>query len=177
MKKYSVFSWSEDAWDPALGYILMDSVKTTDKRFDVEGLSTAIMYLSSVSAGACRPTTNSPQTLRVEALSLSNSPKTSVSLSLNLTFGEDIQSEGTRTVDLCTNSGAGSGRACGIRGWTLCGSVTFESVLWCTLVVVLDQELHPNQIEYVLLGTRAVLDSSGKPFVGLACSDFKFAVA
>ena len=34
-----------------------------------------------------------------------------------------------------------------------------------------------NQIGYILIDTRAVLDSSGKPFVGLAGSDFKFGVA
>ena len=32
--------------------------------------------------------------------------------SLNLTFDEDIQFEGTRTVDSCTNSVAGSGAGC-----------------------------------------------------------------
>ena len=34
-----------------------------------------------------------------------------------------------------------------------------------TLVVELDQEWPPNQIMYVLIDTRAVPDSSGKPFV------------
>ena len=34
-----------------------------------------------------------------------------------------------------------------------------------TLVVKLDQERPPNQIMYVLIDTRAVLDSGGKPFV------------
>ena len=46
-------------------------------------------------------------------LSPRNGPTTSVSLaSLNLTFDEDIQFEGTRAVDLCTNSVAGSGAGC-----------------------------------------------------------------
>ena len=45
------------------------------------------------------------------------------------------------------------------------------------MVVVLDQKLHPNQTVYVLVDARAVLDSSGKPFVVLAGSDFNFAVA
>ena len=40
-----------------------------------------------------------------------------------------------------------------------------------------DQELHPNQNVYVLIDARAVLDSSGRPSVGLAGSDFNFAVA
>ena len=44
-----------------------------------------------------------------------------------------------------------------------------NSVLWRTMVVVLDQELYPNQTVYVLVGARAVL--GGKPFVVLA-SDF-----
>ena len=35
-RQFSVRGWSEDAWDPALGYILMGSVKTTNKRFEVE---------------------------------------------------------------------------------------------------------------------------------------------
>ena len=84
--KFRVCGWSEDAWDPALGYILMDSVKTTDKRFEVEVPSTAIMDMFGVSAGTSVsivvvvPADNSPQTLRVEALSPSNSPTTSVSL-------------------------------------------------------------------------------------------------
>ena len=56
------------------------------------------------------PADNSTPALRTEALSPSNGPTTSVSLaSLNLTFDEDIQFEGTRKVDLCTNSVAGSG--------------------------------------------------------------------
>ena len=42
---------------------------------------------------------------------------------------------------------------------------------------MLDQELHPNQNVYVLIDAMVVLDSSGKPFVGLASSDFNFAVA
>ena len=42
---------------------------------------------------------------------------------------------------------------------------------------MLDQELYPNQTVYVLVDARAVLDSSGNPFAGLAGSDFKFAVA
>ena len=55
--------------------------------------------------------------------------------------------------------------------------VTPENVSWRTLVVVLDQELHPNQTVCVLNDARAVLDSSGNPFVGLAGSGFNFAVA
>ena len=70
--KFSVCGWSEDAWDPALGYLQMDSVKATDKRFEVEVSSTAVMYMSSVSSGTfvsivvVAPADNSPQTLRVE---------------------------------------------------------------------------------------------------------------
>ena len=52
------------------------------------------------------PADDSPPTLRTEALSSVSSA------SLNLTFDEDIQFEGTRTVDLCTNSVAGSGAGC-----------------------------------------------------------------
>ena len=114
--KFRVCGWSEDTWDPATAYLLMDSVETTDKRFEVGVPSTAIMDRFGVSAGTSVsivvvvPADNSPQTLRVEALSPSDSPTTSESLAtLNLTFNEDIQFEGTRTVDLCTNSVAGSG--------------------------------------------------------------------
>ena len=85
----------------------MDAAKTSVKRFEVEVPRTAIMYMSGISAGTSVSIVvvpladNSPQTLRVEALSASNSPTTSLPLvSLNLTFDEDIQSEGTRTVDL-----------------------------------------------------------------------------
>ena len=41
--KFRVCSWPEDTWDPALAYILMNSVETTDKRSEVEVLSTAVM--------------------------------------------------------------------------------------------------------------------------------------
>ena len=98
----------------------MGSVETTEKRFEVEVPSTAVIDMSGVSAGTSVfpmfvvPADNSPPT-RVEALSLSNGPTTSVSVtSLNLTFDEDIQFEGTRTVDLCTNSVAGSGAGCAL---------------------------------------------------------------
>ena len=105
----------------------------------------------------------------------------SASLALNLTFDEDIQFHGTRTVDLCTNSVAGSGAGCAhaenADGSSAVHRVISENVSRRTLVVVLDQELRPNQTVYVLIDARAVLDSSGKPFVGLAGSDFNFAVA
>ena len=55
--------------------------------------------------------------------------------------------------------------------------VISENDSWCILVVALYQELHPNQIVYVLIGARVVLDSSGKLYVGLAGRNFKFAVA
>ena len=42
---------------------------------------------------------------------------------------------------------------------------------------MLDQELHPNQTAFFLIDARAVLDSSGNPFVGLAGRDVNFAVA
>ena len=112
--KFRACGWSQDAWDPAL----VSSVETTDKCFEVEVPSAADM--SGVSAGTSVPMVvvvpadNSPPTLRVEALSMSNGPMTIVSLaSLNLTFDEDIiQFEGTRTMDSCTNSVAGSGAGC-----------------------------------------------------------------
>ena len=102
---------------------------------------------------------NSRPTLRVEALSPSNG----------------------RTVDLCTNSVAGSGTGCAHADYAD-GSIAVHPVIsenfsWRTLVVLLDQELHPNQTVYVLIDARAVLDSSGKPFLGLVGSDFSFAVA
>ena len=55
--------------------------------------------------------------------------------------------------------------------------VISDNVSWRILVVVVDQELHPNQTVYVPIDARAVPDSSDKPFVGLAGSDFNFAVA
>ena len=92
-----------------------------------------------------------------------------------------IQNEETRTVDLRMNSVAGSGAGCAhaeyADGSFAVHPVTSENVLVRTLVVEMDQELHPNQIVYVLIDARAVLDSTGKPFVGLAGSDFNFAVA
>ena len=140
---------------------------------------TAVMDMSGVSAGTSVSRVvvvladHSPRTLRVEALSPSNGPTTSPSLaSLNLTFDGDIQFAGTRTVDLCTNSVAGSGAGCAraehADGSLAVHPVTSEDASWSTLVVVLDQELHPNQTVYTLIDARAVLDSSGNPFVGLA---------
>ena len=183
--EFRVCGWSEDAWDPALVHMLMGSVETTDERFDVEVPSTAVMDMSGVSAGMSVsmvivvPADNSPPTLRVDALSPSNGPTTSVSLaSLNLTFDEDIQSEGTRTVDLCTNSVAGSGAGCAhaeyADGSFAVHPVTSENVS----CLVLDKELHPSQTAHIFfIDARAVLDPSGKPFVGLAGGDFNFAVA
>ena len=81
-QKFRVYGWSEDARDPALGYMLMDSVKATDKRFEVEV--------------AVAPPDNSSRTLRVNDLSLGG-----------------------------------------------------------TLSVGLDPELHPNQLEYLLIDTGA----------------------
>ena len=102
--------------DTALAYILVGSVEATDERVEVEVPSTAVMDMSGVPAGTSVFVVvvvladNSLPTLRVEALSLSNGPTTSVLLtSLNLTFDEDIQFERTRTVDSCTNSVAGPG--------------------------------------------------------------------
>ena len=127
----------------------------------------------SVSKMVVVPADNSPPTLRVEALSPSNGPTASASVAgLKLTFDEDIQFEGTRTVDLCTNSVAGSAAGCAhaeyADGSFAVHPAISEDVSWRTLVVVLDQELHPNQ---------TVLDSSGKLFVGVAGSDFNFSMA
>ena len=113
------------------------------------------------------PADNSPPTLRAEALSPSNCPTTSVSsASLNLTFDENIQFEGTRTVDLCTNSvagsGAGSAHAKYADGSFAVNPVTSENVSWRILAVVLDQELHPNQTVYTLIDAKVVPDSSGQ---------------
>ena len=98
-KAFCVCGWSEDAWDPARAYILVGFVETTNERFEVEVPSTAVMDMSGVSAGTSVsmvvvvPADNSPPTLRAQALSPSNRPKTSVSLaSLNLTFDEDSHS-------------------------------------------------------------------------------------
>ena len=172
-------------FDPALAYILVGSVETTDERVEVKVPSTAVMDMSGVRAGTSVFVVvvvladNSPPTLRVEALSPSNGPTTLASL--NLTVDEDIQFERTRTMDSCTNSVAGSGAGFE-HAETADGSfadppVTPENVLWRTLVVGLDQELHPNQTVYILINAIAALDSSGKPFVGLAGSEFNFAVA
>ena len=56
--------------------------------------------------------------------------------------------------------------------------VTSENVSFCTfVVVVLEQHLYPNKTVYFLKDARAVRDSIGNPFVGLAGSDVKFGVA
>ena len=83
------------------------------------------------------PADNSSPTLRVDALSPSNGPTTSVSLaSLNLTFNEDIQFEGTRMVDFYPNSVAGSGaghaHAESADSSFAVHPATAESVPWCT---------------------------------------------
>ena len=61
--KFRVCGWSEDARGPTLRCILMDSVKATDKRFEVEV--------------AVAPTDNFTRTLRVDALSLGEKTTTS----------------------------------------------------------------------------------------------------
>ena len=183
-KAFFVCPWSEGAWDPARAYILVGSFETIDERFVVEVPCTAVKDMSGVSAGTSvsivvvLPADNSLPTTRAEAVSPSNGPTTSVSLaSLNLTFDEDIQFEETRS----TNSVAGSGAECAhaenADGSFAVHPVTSENVSWRFLVVVSDQELHPNQIEYILIDARTVLDSSGNPFVGLAGRDVNFAVA
>ena len=74
--KFPVYGWPQDVRDPALAYTLRDSVIATDKRFEVEVQIAAIMDMSSVSAGTFVSIVvvvladNTPQTLRVEALSL-----------------------------------------------------------------------------------------------------------
>ena len=79
-------------------------------------------------------------------------------------------------MDFCTNSVAGSGAGCAHAEYAddsfAVHPLISENVSWRSLVVVLDQELHPKQIVYVLFDARGVLESSGKPFVGLAGSDF-----
>ena len=88
--------WSGDAWDPALAYILMSSVETTDKRFEVEVPSTAVLDMSGVSrstsvsmVGAVQADPSQP-TLHVEALSPGNLSTKLVSVAnISLTFHED----------------------------------------------------------------------------------------
>ena len=81
--KFRVCSWPGDAWDPALG-VHPDGFGQ-DNRFEVQVPRTAITYMSSVSASTSVSilvialADNSPPTLRVETLSLSNSPTTSLS--------------------------------------------------------------------------------------------------
>ena len=48
--------------------------------------------------------------------------------------------------------------------------VTSKNVSWRMWVFVLDQELPPNQNVYILIDAKTVLDSCGKPFVGLYVS-------
>ena len=79
-------------------------------------------------------------------------------------------------MDLCTNSVAGCAHAEYADGSFAVHPVTSENVSWRTLVVVMDQELHPNRTVYILIDARAVLDSCGNPFVVLAGRDVNFAV-
>ena len=83
-------------------------------------------------------------------------------------------------MDLCTKwvvgSVAGCAQAQHADGSFAVHPATSENVSWRTLVLVLDQEVHPNLTVDVLVDARATLDSSGKPFVGLTGSDFNFAV-
>ena len=80
-------------------------------------------------------------------------------------------------MDLCTTSVAGSGAGRLHAGYAdgsfAVRPVISENVSWRASVVVLDQEGHQNQTVYVPIDARAVLDSSGKPFVCVAGSDFK----
>ena len=62
-----------------------------------------------------------------------------------MTFVEDLQFQGTRTVDLCPNLVAGSGDVCShaesVGGSFVVHPVTSESVSERTLGVGLDQEI------------------------------------
>ena len=174
LSRLDVVSW-EGAGETASSTLYQIRALSTENEADVLGIfdvfceadqrtrlpSTAVMDTSSVSQARlspswslCQPTTNSLQTLRVEALSPSTSPTTSVSFaSLNFTFDDDVQFDWTRTVDLCTNSVAGSGdkrmQAEFADGSFAVHPVTSESASWRTWSVGLDPELHPNQLEYL----------------------------
>ena len=80
-------------------------------------------------------------------------------------------------MDLCTGSVAGSGAGCAHAEYADASfavhPLTSENVSWRTVVVLLDQEFHPNQTVYILIDARAVLDSSGSSFEGLAGRDVK----
>ena len=127
-----VCGWSGDTRDLALGYILMDSVKATDKRFEVE-VDVA-------------PADNSLQIRCVDALSLGKNRTTSWSLAgLNTAFSGVSKSWGP-----CSGLQHELGcwiwrwvRACRVRRWQLRGSPG-NAVPWGALGIVSDQELHPN---------------------------------
>ena len=73
-------------------------------------------------------------------------------------------------------SGAGCAHAENAEGSFAVHPASSETVSWRTLVVV-DQELHPNQTVYVVMDAGAVLDPGGKTFVGLAGRVVNCAVA
>ena len=137
--KFRVCGWSEDAWDPKHGDILMDSFKTSERRFEVEVPITAVMDTSSVSARTfvsivvVVPANRSPQTLHVEALSLGESPTTSLSLAF---------------LCLCRSSIAGSGEAFAHTETAVASRFTQQPPRLSRehFGVGLDQELLPNQM-------------------------------
>ena len=63
-------------------------------------------------------------------------------------------------MDFCTNSVAGSGGGCAhaesAESSFAVHPATSESVPWSTLGIGLDQELHPNQMKYILIDTGAI---------------------
>ena len=96
--------------------LLTGSVGTTNQRFEDEVPSTAVVNMSGVSGsmsvsmvGAVQADPSQP-TLPVEALSPGSLSTKLVSLaSISLTLHEEVQINGTHTVNLYTNSNAGSG--------------------------------------------------------------------
>ena len=143
------------------------------QRFEDEVPSTAVVNMSGISGSTSVSRSGAVQadpsqlTLRVEALSLGNFSTKLVSLaSITSTFHEEVQINGTHTVNLCTNSDVGSGTgAC------------MDSTQTAALVVVLAPELQQDQTVYVLIDAGSVLDSSGNSLADLVNSDSNFAVA
>ena len=183
--KLWICGWSGDTWDPATAYFLAGLSVT---RFEREVPSTAVVNMfggsgsTSVSIVSSVRVNLSQPTLRVEALSPGNlSTKLVLLPSISLTFHEEIQIHGTHTVNLYTNSKAGSRTGCAHgqhadRSPTV-HPVTSEHIPGRTLVVVLAPDMQQNQTIYVHIDTGAGLDSSGNSLVGLTDMDSNFAVA
>ena len=153
VRKWGIWDWSEDAWDPATAHHLTGSVVITNQRFKEEVPGTFVLNMSgvsgsmSVSIASAAEADPSQPTLRVEAVLPGNlSTKLVSRASSNRTFRAEVPISGTPISNLPTNlnarSGAGDRHGQHENGSIVVHPVTSESIPERTLDVMCAPE--PN---------------------------------